>query len=80
VAGERSRELRELGHAKGEAYRLRRTGTRARVVVESEGRSALTGDYLRVAVKGPLPKGDRGLLDVELAMTGGDLSAVLQAG
>ncbi len=52
VSGERSRELREMGHDKGEAYRDARVGGRADVVVEGNGGTALTGDYLRVAVGG----------------------------
>ncbi|NNK62140.1 MAG: radical SAM protein, partial [Gemmatimonadetes bacterium] len=47
VAGERSRELREQVAAKGDAYRRRRAGSSATVVVE-DGGNALTGDYLRV--------------------------------
>lgn len=52
VAGQRARELRELAQAKGEAYRQRRSGTEATVVVEGKGGSALTEDYLRVGVGG----------------------------
>jgi threonylcarbamoyladenosine tRNA methylthiotransferase MtaB len=52
VAGERSRELRELGMEKGRAHRAYRSGGRARVVLEGNGGWALTGDYLRVAVRG----------------------------
>jgi len=50
IAGERSRELRTLAQAKGERYRSSRSGEGARVTLEAEGRLALTGDYLRVAV------------------------------
>ena len=53
VAGERSRELRERVAAKAEGYLRRRDGGRARVVLESGG-SALTEDYLRVRVAGPV--------------------------
>ncbi len=53
VAGERSRELRELGLEKGLAYRAGRVGRTARVVLEDRGATALTGDYLRVAVPEP---------------------------
>jgi threonylcarbamoyladenosine tRNA methylthiotransferase MtaB len=53
IAGERSRELRELGLEKGRAYRDARSGTRARVVLEGEGGWALTEDYLRVEVGSP---------------------------
>ncbi|MEX0842938.1 MAG: radical SAM protein, partial [Gemmatimonadota bacterium] len=80
VAGERSRELRELVQTKGEAYRRRRVGSRARVVLEGEGRSALTEDYLRVTVKGPLPEDHRAIHDVELTEVEGELAAVLTAG
>jgi len=56
VAAERARELRELGHAKGEAYLASRVGAEVEVVVEREGadgrRLGLTGDYLRVPVEG----------------------------
>jgi threonylcarbamoyladenosine tRNA methylthiotransferase MtaB len=76
VAGERARELRELVQSKGEAYRRRRAGTRARVVLEGKGRSALTEDYLRVGVRGPLPEDRRVIHEVELAMVDGELSAV----
>ena len=50
IAGERSRELRELAHAKGRAYRAARVGESAEVVLEGKGGTCLTGDYLRVAV------------------------------
>lgn len=50
VAGERARELRLLAERKGAAYRARRVAGTARVVVEGDGRSGLTGDYLRVRV------------------------------
>ena len=48
VAGERSRELRTLAQEKGRAYRGRRVGGAAGVVLEGRGGTALTGDYLRV--------------------------------
>lgn len=75
VAGERSRELRELVQVKEAAYRRRRAGSRARVVLEGEGRSALTEDYLRVGVTGPLPDDHRMIHEVELAEVGGKLLA-----
>lgn len=50
VAGERSRDLRELGQEKGRAYRAGRAGAAAEVVVEGEGGTALTEDYLRVGI------------------------------
>jgi len=72
VAGERSRELRELAQEKGRAYRARRAGGRAHVVVEGNGRTALTGDYLRVDVTTP-PPASRGLLEATLQGEGGHL-------
>jgi threonylcarbamoyladenosine tRNA methylthiotransferase MtaB len=51
VAGERARELRLLAERKGREYRVRRLGTRARVVLEGAGKSGLTGDYLRVGAQ-----------------------------
>lgn len=80
VAGERSRELRDLVQTKGEAYRRWRAGTSSRIVLEGRGRSALTEDYLRVAVKGPLPDDHRVLCDADLVMADGELSAVLPEG
>ena len=72
VAGERSRELRELVQLKGRTYEENRAGSRASVVLEKGGK-ALTEDYLRVGVaaglemdrcdlhSGILRMGDRGL-------------------
>ena len=48
IAGERSRDLRELAVTKGQAYRAARAGGPAEVVVEGKAGTALTGDYLRV--------------------------------
>ena len=62
VAGERSRELRQLAAEKGREYRALRVGQRARVVLERQGATALTGDYLKVAVPAP-PATPGGLLD-----------------
>jgi len=53
IAGERSRELRSLVQAKGLEYRTSRSGETAWVTLEAAGRTALTGDYLRVAAEGP---------------------------
>lgn len=50
VSGERARELRELAQRKGMAHRRSRVGERARVVLEGEGGTGLTEDYLRVGV------------------------------
>ena len=76
VAGERSKELRDIVQAKGEAYRRRRSGSRARVVLEGEGRWALTEDYLRVPVTGAAPQEHRRFHQVPLRWNGADLSAV----
>ena len=51
VAGERSRELRELVLEKERSYLKGRLGGRVRAVVEGDGRRALTGDYLRIGVR-----------------------------
>jgi threonylcarbamoyladenosine tRNA methylthiotransferase MtaB len=50
IAGERSRDLRELGQDKGRAYRASRVGGAAEVVIEGDAGTALTGDYLRVGI------------------------------
>jgi threonylcarbamoyladenosine tRNA methylthiotransferase MtaB len=52
VAAARSRDLRELGVAKGAHYAAARRGGEALVAVETESRG-LTGDYLRVRIGGP---------------------------
>jgi threonylcarbamoyladenosine tRNA methylthiotransferase MtaB len=51
IAGERSRELRELGLEKGRRYREARSGGPALVVLEGRGGWGLTEDYLRVEVR-----------------------------
>jgi len=51
VAGERAKELRTLAHEKGRAHRRARVGTRATVVVEGDGGTGMTEDYLRVGVR-----------------------------
>jgi threonylcarbamoyladenosine tRNA methylthiotransferase MtaB len=55
VSGERAKELRVLAHEKGGAYRRQRAGSLATVVVEGEGGTGLTEDYLRVDVAGAAP-------------------------
>jgi len=72
VAGERARELRELGQTKGFSYRSRMAGSRARVVLEDRGSTALTGDYLRVGVLEP-PRVSAGILEGTLQGQGGHL-------
>jgi len=77
VAGERSRELRELLAAKGSEYRRRRAGGSAQIVLEGEGRSGLTEDYLRVAISGKVPE-DRGRAHAAvLGLRDGILTAAL---
>jgi len=49
VKAERSLEIRELVRLKADAYRRRRVGTMARVVLEGdEMETAVTGDYLKI--------------------------------
>ncbi len=50
VSRERGRELRALAGEKGARYARRRRGAEVEVVMEGTGGTALTGDYLRVAV------------------------------
>ena len=76
VAGERSRDLRERVHAKGEAYRARRSGEPATVVLEGKGK-ALTGDYLRVRLPGSPPGGTARLHRGVLRGEGPDLYIAL---
>ena len=71
VAGERSRELRELVRRKRRRYVAGRMGTRARVVREGDGGRGLTGDYLRVEVRGG-EEAAGGLLRGALQGTPGD--------
>jgi len=52
IAGERSKELRALAQEKHRRHRASRTGMTSLVTLETEGRRALTGDYLRVDVEG----------------------------
>lgn len=70
VAGERSRELRLLAQAKGEAHTRRRSGQAATVVLEGDGGSALTEDYLRATVAAPPPGTGSGLLRGALQVEG----------
>ena len=53
VARERGRELRSLAARKGLRYARRRGGEWAEVVLEGDGGTALTGDYLRVRIDSP---------------------------
>ena len=60
VTGERARELREQAQAKGRDYLWARAGDDAQVTLESRGRLALTGDYLRLPVLRPEGQEPRG--------------------
>ncbi len=55
VSRERGRELRELAGAKAARYARGRGGQEVEVVMEGDGGTALTGDYLRVAVDAARP-------------------------
>ncbi len=79
IAGERSRELRELALEKGRRYREGRVGGAAEVVLEGDGGWALTEDYLRVEVTGSAgpdpalvrpPEGRNGILRGNLQGSG----------
>ncbi len=55
VSRERGRELRELADEKSAFYACDRGGTEVEVVMEGRSGTALTGDYLRVAVDAACP-------------------------
>ena len=61
VSRERGSELRRLADEKGRRYAAARGGTEVEVVMEGEGGTALTGDYLRVGVDATGPP-DPGVL------------------
>ena len=61
IAWERARELRTLGTEKGAHHARRRGGSRVEVVIEGDGGTALTGDYMRVAVGSRRPADHRRL-------------------
>ena len=73
VSGERSRELRDIAQAKGTAYRATRIGGPAMVVVEGDGGTALTGDYLRIGVADPVPPDGRALRGARSRLGAGTL-------
>ena len=50
ISWERARELRALGGEKGAQHARRRGGSQVEVVMEGDGGTALTGDYMRVGV------------------------------
>lgn len=51
ISWERARELRTLGTEKGARYACLRGSSTVEVVMEGDGGTALTGDYLRVGVR-----------------------------
>ena len=55
ISRERARELRELADEKGRHYARKQGGHEVEVVMEGTGGTALTGDYLRVAVAADRP-------------------------
>lgn len=55
LARERGAELRQIAAEKGRRYARSRGGGAAEVVMEGSRGTALTGDYLRVAVESPEP-------------------------
>lgn len=75
IAGERSRELREMAVEKGRRYEASRAGQQARVALEGGGSTGLTEDYLRVAVVDPAPRPLARLHDVVLELRGEALVA-----
>ena len=77
TAAARARELREIGVRKGTEYAASRIGGAALVAIETRS-SGLTGDYLRVRLRGPdsVPGSLRRL---RLAGTASDLKASMGA-
>lgn len=73
IAGERSRELRQIGLEKGWSYRASRAGGRARVAVEGGGTVGLTEDYLRIVLRDPSTMSISRLRDVQLSGDGNEL-------
>jgi threonylcarbamoyladenosine tRNA methylthiotransferase MtaB len=69
IAGERSRELRELAMEKGRTYREARVGSSAAVVLEGMEGWALTEDFLRVEVSSSL----EGILESQRRILRGNL-------
>lgn len=74
ISRERGRELRELAAEKGECYARNRGGEEVEVVMEGKNGTALTGDYLRVAVAAARPP-DPGIL--HMGRLTGDSTRVL---
>ena len=61
ISWERARELRSLGTEKSRRYAQGRGGSQVEVVMEGDGGTALTGDYLRVGVGSRRPADPRRL-------------------
>ena len=74
IAWERARELRTLGTEKGAHYARRRGGSRVEVVMEGDGGTALTGDYMRVAVGSRRPADHRRLHSGTLSPDGSEVA------
>ncbi|MGD8867075.1 MAG: MiaB/RimO family radical SAM methylthiotransferase [Gemmatimonadales bacterium] len=77
VKVERSRQIRRLVREKARAYRSRRAGTSAWVVLEGDDmETAVTGDYLKVPASDTLRTAGRRLQPARLVAEGGELRAV----
>ncbi len=79
ISWERARELRSLGTAKGERYARSRGGSQVEVVMEGDGGTALTGDYLRVGIGSRPPADPRRLHTGRLSPDGSHVAIDLPA-
>ena len=79
ISWERARELRSLGTAKGEQYARSRGGSQVEVVMEGDGGTALTGDYLRVGIGSRPPADPRHLHTGRLSPDGSQVAIDLPA-
>ena len=79
ISWERARELRSLGTAKGEQYARSRGGSQVEVVMEGDGGTALTGDYLRVGIGSRPPADPRRLHTGRLSPDGSHVAIDLPA-
>ncbi len=80
VSWERARELRTLGTDKGECYARSRGGSQVEVVMEGDGGTALTGDYLRVGIGSRRPADPRHLHTGRLSPDGSHVAIDVPAG